>query len=627
MIKNNIFVSSIFYTIKFTFISLRDIIIKSIFERFLLMNTVQYIIKRLEELGVNDFFGFPDDYNTNLIYDIENNQNTHWIGCTNPLNAGYAADGYARIRGYGALVTSFGAGELSAINAIAGAMAENVPIFHISGLPSTDLINNKNLIHHNFQDADYQKCINAYQSVTAAAAFLTRENAKLEIDRLIKTMVREKRPVYAAIPEDIAQTEISDRVISYDWISDKKKLEEVAAKITEKIKKSKNPVILGDVLIKRFDAKIEFKEFVEKTGLPATNFIAGTNVINMDAQNYIGGYFGNNRNPIVKKYLEETDCLIAVGTIYSDINSFGQNLPFNINNHIAIYGNCVYIEGKRYDNVKMSDVLEAVTNMTETANITFNKSSIGIKFSDAGETKLTSSYLFARIQDFIKENDIIFTETGTSLFGSVQMKLPESVDFQIQTLWSSAGWATPAALGASLAKPQSRVLLISGEGAHQQTAIELGNMIRCGIKPVIIIINNKGYAAEQLFSNGLNNKISDVTQINYAKFARVFEGDVWATKVDTAEDFDKALRVTQIMNKLCYIEACIDSDDMPSASKEIIRTLKEKFHTAQNKELTSDNVSGSIDDVILQASEEGMEYETVVHKVFSEESNEEQQNG
>ena len=591
------------------------------------MNTVQYIVKRLEELGVNDFFGFPDDYNTNLIYDIEKNPNTHWVGCTNPLNAGYAADGYARIRGYGALVTSFGAGELSAINSIAGAMAENVPIFHMSGLPSTDLINNKSLVHHNFQDADYQKCINAYQSVTAAAAFLTKENAKLEIDRLLKTMVREKKPVYAAIPEDIAQMEISDRVISYDWISDKKTLEEVAAKIIEKIKKSESPIILGDVLIKRFDAKIEYKEFVEKTGIPTTNFIAGTNIINMDAPNYIGGYFGNNRNPIVKKYLEETDCLIAVGIIYSDINSFGQNLPYDINNHIAIYGNCVYIEGKRYDNVKMPEVLEAVANLAETSNIMFNKSSIGIKNPDIGEAKLTSSYLFARIQDFIKENDIIFSETGTSLFGSVQMKLPESVDFQVQPLWSSTGWATPAILGAALAKPQSRVLLISGEGAHQQTAVEIGNMIRCGIKPVVIIINNKSYAVEQFFSNGSSNNAGDITQINYAKFARVFEGDIWATKVDTAEDFDKALRVTQIMNKLCYIEACVDIADVPTASKEIIHTLKEKFHIVQNHETNTDNVYSSVDDVLLQTSEENMEYETVVHKAFSEESKEEQQNG
>ena len=596
------------------------------------MNTADYIVKRLEELGVNDFFGFPSDYNINLISAIERNPNTKWAGCTNPLNAGYAADGYARIRGYGALVTSYGTGELSVINAIAGSMAENVPVFHIVGLPSTEKIDDKSLIHHNLQDVNYKSFMEASKSVTGAAAFLTKENAKLEIDRLLTTLVRDKKPVYAAIPEDIAQTEISDRVISYDWISDRKTLDDVASKINEKIKKSKKPIILGDALIKRFDAEIEFKEFAEKTGIPVTNFIMGTNLVNMDAPNYIGGYFGEARNPIVKKYLEETDCLISVGAIYSDINSFGQNLPFNINNHIAIYGNHVFIEGKRYNNVKMSEVLEAVTNLAEYKEIEFDKSNVGLKYQDTGEENLTSSSLFSKIQDFIKENDIVFAETGTALLGTAQIKFPESADFQAQTLWSSTGWATPAAFGACLAKPKSRIILVTGEGAHQQTAMEIGNFLRYGVKPIIIVVNNRNYASEQIFTNGLDNKSNEVVQINYAKFARIFEGDVWSTKVTTAEDFDKALRVTQIMNKLCYIEACIDSADIPMLSKELIRELREKIHNNTLPDVNVSNVSNvynSIDDVVLQPSEESCEYETVVHKTFNEDIAEEevQQNG
>ena len=582
------------------------------------MNTADYIVKRLEELGVNDFFGFPDDYNINLIYAVENNPNTRWVGCTNPLNAGYAADGYARIRGYGALVTSYGTGELSAANAVAGSMAENIPIFHIAGLPSTEIINEKTLIHHNFQDTDYKKFMDTAISVTKAAAFITKENAKLEIDRLLTTLVREKKPVYAAIPEDIALAEISDRVVTYDHISDKKTLEEAASKISEKIKKSKKPVILGDVLIKRFDAEIEFREFVEKTGIPVTNFLMGTNLINMEANNFIGGYFGNIRNPIVKKYLEETDCLIAVGPIYSDINAFGQNLPYKINNHIAIYGNYVYIEGKLYDNVKMSEVLETVTNITEEKELEYDKSNVGLKFQDSGVEKLTSSYLFSKIQDFIKENDIIFAETGTSLFGASQIKYPASADFQAQALWSSTGWATPAAFGACLAKPQSRIILITGEGAHQQTAMEIGNFLKYGVKPIIIVINNQNYASEQIFNNGLDNQSNKLIKINYAKFARAFDDDIWSTKVSTAEDFDKALRVTQIMNKLCYIEACIDSFDMPMLSKGLIRELREKVHKNKLPETSTTNTYNSIDDIVLEPSKENCKYETVVHKTFNE---------
>ena len=588
------------------------------------MNTAEYIVKRLEELGVNEFFGFPDDYNINLICAVEKNSNTRWIGCTNPLNAGYAADGYARVRGYGAFITSYGTGELSAINAVAGSMAESIPVFHIAGLPSVDITEKKSLIHHNFQEIDYQRFVSTYKNITEAA-FLTKDNAKLEIDRLLKIMVREKKPVYAAIPEDIALMEISDRVISYDNISDKKILDEVAERITEKIKKSQKPVIIADCLVKRFDARIEFKEFAEKTGIPVTNFLAGTNLINMEAENYIGGYFGDMRNPIVKKYVEETDCPISVGVIYSDINSCGQTLPFDINKHIAIYGNYTYIDGKRYDNVKMPEVLDAVIKLVEKKEVEYNKSAIGIKYQETGDVNITSSYLYSKIQDFVKENDIIFAETGTSLFGAVQMKLSENVDFQAQALWNSTGWATPAALGACLAKPQSRVLLITGEGAHAQTAIEIGTFLRYGVKPIVIVVNNKNYATEQIFSRGINNKINDITQINYAKLARVFEGDIWATKVTTAEDFDKALRVTQIMNKLCYIEACIESSDAPLLAKEVIRSLRDKIHNNNIPETTVNNESINFDDITLEPSEGNFEYETVVHKMFNEDSTEEKE--
>ncbi len=585
------------------------------------MNTAEYIVKRLEELGINEFFGVPGDYNFNLIYAVKNNTRIKWIGCTNELNAGYAADGYARIRGYGALITTYGVGELSAINAIAGSMAENVPVVHLVGLPATEKIDKKNLIHHNFQEVNYQNFINAYKSVTAATAFLSRDNAKLEIDRVLKTLVKEKKPVYIAIPDDIAQMEISDRNAVYEWISDKNNLETAAKKIAEKIAKSKKPVIIGDVLIKRFDARIEYQEFVSKSQIPVSNFLMGTNIIDMDSENYIGGYFGSIRNPIAQKYIEETDCCITVGAIYSDLNTFGQNLPFKINDQIAIYGTFTYIDGKRYDNIKMSDLLNELTTLVEPKNIEFEKPNIGLKPVEDNEEKLNSAYFYQRIQEFIKENDIVFAETGTIPYSVGLMYFPQSCDIQFQALWGSIGWATPAALGASIAKPQSKVILITGEGSHMISAMEIGTMIRYGIKPIVIVINNNGYSTERLLSNNPQDDFNDIAQINYSKFARAFEGDIWATKAATCSDFDKALKVTQIMNKMCYIEVCMDSLDVPNISKELIDALKNK--NGKNFVPTKNTIMSAkeIDNLTLDTQENGFEYETVVHKGITEEEN------
>ena len=575
------------------------------------MNTAEYIVKRLEELGVNDFFGLPGDYNFNIIYEVENNPNTNWIGCTNELNAGYAADGYARIKGYGALITTYGVGELSAINAIAGCMAENIPVVHIVGLPNSKVIENKSLVHHNLQEVNYKNFFEMYKNVTSASAFLTRDNAKLEIDRILKVLVREKKPVYIAIPEDIAEMEISDRFVSYDWISDRDTLETVTNKIAGKINNSARPVIIGDDLIKRFDAEIEYNKFVEKTGIPVSNFLMGKNLVDMDLENYIGGYFGKYRNPIAEKYINETDCCITIGGIYSDLNTFGQNLPFDINKHIAIYGNYTYIDGVKYENIKMPELLEALTKCVERKEIELERPNTGYKLQNAEKEELTTSYIYPRIQEFLKENDIVLTDTGTAPFGVAQVKCPPSVNFELQSLWGSIGWATPASLGASIAKPSSRVVLITGDGAHQISALEIGTMIKLGLKPIIIVINNGGYSTERLLSQNEEAKFNDIADMNYAKFARAFSGDIWATQATTNDDFDKALKVTQIMNKLCYIEACISPDDVPVLVKEFINDIKNKKNSNEQNDFLSNNIT-------LTSSVNGFEYETVVHKTMNE---------
>lgn len=85
-----------------------------------------YLLDRLSELGIEHIFGVPGDYNLAFLDDVIAHENVEWIGNCNELNAAYAADGYARIKGIAALITTFGVGELSAINGIAGSYAENV---------------------------------------------------------------------------------------------------------------------------------------------------------------------------------------------------------------------------------------------------------------------------------------------------------------------------------------------------------------------------------------------------------------------------------------------------------------------------------------------------------------------
>ena len=153
------------------------------------ITVADYLIQELYKLGIKDFYGLPGDYNFEILEAVIKHPQTNWIGCTNELNAGYAADGYARIKGYGALITTYGVGELSAVNAIAGSYAESVPVIKITGIPATKFIKNNTMLHHNFQNPDYKACERIFSNVTSAAASLNAENAKQEIDRILSIFI------------------------------------------------------------------------------------------------------------------------------------------------------------------------------------------------------------------------------------------------------------------------------------------------------------------------------------------------------------------------------------------------------------------------------------------------------
>ena len=114
-----------------------------------------YIFSRLKQIGVDTVFGVPGDFNLAFLDHIDEVPNLRWAGNANELNAAYAADGYSRIKGFAAICTTFGVGELSATNGIAGAYAEHVGLIHIVGSPTISAEHNKLLLHHTMADGKF----------------------------------------------------------------------------------------------------------------------------------------------------------------------------------------------------------------------------------------------------------------------------------------------------------------------------------------------------------------------------------------------------------------------------------------------------------------------------------------
>src|SRR5579863_9315109 len=173
-------------------------------ERKTMKETIgNFLLRRLEEVGIRHIFGVPGDFNLELVQQLENRGRPEWVGNCNELNAAYAADGYARLNGLAALIVTNGVGALSAINGIAGAYSEHVPVICVCGSIPRKAMERGLGMHHTMADGTWDRFMNAYAQVTAAQARLTPGNAVEEIDRLILTAWREKLPVYMELPSDV----------------------------------------------------------------------------------------------------------------------------------------------------------------------------------------------------------------------------------------------------------------------------------------------------------------------------------------------------------------------------------------------------------------------------------------
>ena len=532
-----------------------------------------YLVQELSKLGIRNFFGLPGDFCFNLIDAVENNSETKWIGCTNELNAGCAADGYARLNGYGALITTYNVGELSAMNAIGGCMSENVPVIHIVGSPKTKFIKSNTILHHNFCEPDYYASFKAYGNFTEAAAFLTENNAKEEIDRVISVLMKTRKPVYVSVPVDIAELEIDNEPTNRMPLSDEKNLHEAVEHAVKLIEKSVSPVIIGDFLIERFVCKNEFAQFVESCGIPVTTFLMGKGIIDETSRYFIGTYLGSMENTDVYFQVNNSDCAICVGTVFGDFNTLKFDININPKYFIEILGNVTTIENQVYENVMMKDVLTGISSRIAKRDMKIVKSVPDIPDEDIKKQELTFNFILKKVQEFIKEDDCIFTDTGILNFFPPMLDLPKNARWYNQLLWASIGWATPALFGAMMANPDKRMILLTGEGAHQLTFQAVSNMFFHDLKPIIFVLNNSGYTIERVLSKNPEDPYNNIIPWDYTELIKAYGKDVFTAKIRTNQELSDVMEflAEEQKNKFCYVELFTEKMELPYLMKKIYR--------------------------------------------------------
>ena len=317
----------------------------------------EYLIRRLQDYGIRDVFGIPGDYILSFYHMLDNSP-INVVGCTREDCAGFAADAYARVNGLGAVCVTYTVGGLSLCNSIAGAYAEKSPVVVIAGSPGMRERINNPLLHHKVKD--FRTQAEVFEKICTAGTELTEPSTAFrEIDRVLDAAARTKRPVYIELPRDMVDV-VPD--VPYPFrptepVSDPDSLAEAVAEAVEWINRCQRAVIVAGVEIHRFGLQDDFVALAEGSQIPFAATLLGKSVISELHPLYVGLYEGAMGRAEVTQFVEESDCVILLGTFMTDLNLGIFTANLNPANCIYATSEQLRIRHHHFQNVQLADFI------------------------------------------------------------------------------------------------------------------------------------------------------------------------------------------------------------------------------------------------------------------------------
>ena len=511
------------------------------------MTISDYLLTRLHELGVEHIFGIPGDFILPFFQAMVNSEVNHIAAC-NELNAGYAADGYARLKGLGVAAVTYGPGSFSIVNAVAGAYAESVPLLVISGGPSTEAYQSQPVLHHTLPQK-YDASLKIFEQITAYATLLDDpEQAPAKIDQALRICLARNKPVFLEIPVDV-QTRPCSAPAAFQPVAAPLDQAAVAAAVSDilvRVQNSKRSVVIPGHEVHREGLQDKVLALLEKTGLAtASMFIGKADFLEQHPQ-CIGAYQGAGSLAEVSAYVEAADTVLFLGVVLSDFNLGGFTAELSTEQVVVALDQQVTTAAGTYRDVPLANLIDGLiealpTGGTDnTAPLQLFRHKAETPYEPVPNAPMTNQRFYDRLAHFIRPGDIVAADAGCAI-NVTYMQLPRGVTYLASCYWASIGMGFAAAFGACIAaEPGQRVIALVGDGSFQMTAQELSSMARYDCPAIVFVVNNKGYTAERLIHDGPFNDIADW---RYHQLAAAFGGT--GLDVHTEGDLEVALEQAQ----------------------------------------------------------------------------------
>ncbi|MEW6306935.1 MAG: thiamine pyrophosphate-binding protein [Verrucomicrobiota bacterium] len=535
----------------------------------------EYLIQRLHAHGVRDIFGIPGDYVLGF-YDLLQKSSLRVINTCDEQGAGFAADAYARVRGLGAVCVTYCVGGLKVANPVAGAFAEKSPVVVISGAPGMKERDKNPLLHHKVREFDTQKKV--FEQFTVASTVLgDPQSAFQEIDRVLHAALRYKRPVYIELPRDIAPLAGDPRHRPRDVheTSNAQTLKAALAEAVEVINRARKPVILADVEVHRFGLQETLMRLVRKTNIPVAATLLGKSVIGEHHPFYLGVYEGAMGRDDVRRHVESSDCVIMLGAFMTDINLGVYTARLDPARSIYATSEKLSIGYHTYEEVRFKDFMRGLAGAKwrRRAMVHVARPKMAALHLQNGD-RLTVERLFRHLNAFLRDDTIVVVDVGDAMFGAADLLIHHRTEFLGPAYYASMGFAVPAGIGAQIANPKLRPLVLVGDGAFQMTGMELSTAVRYGLNPIVVVLNNRGYGTERHMQDGPYN---DVLPWSYHRLPDLL-GAGRSYIVENETQLDHALRDAACYTRgFCLLDVRLDPLDRSPALERLAKRLAQRL--------------------------------------------------
>jgi len=511
-----------------------------------------YLLTRLTQLGVDTVFGVPGDFLLGFLSNIVHSSKLRFVGTCNELNASYAADGYARVKGIGVCAATYGAGELSLVNGVAGSFAENIPVLVLVGAPSTTIVQQNKLIHHRIGSFDAPRKM--FEQITTFSAMIKDgASAPAIIDQAIMHLLKYRRPVYLSIHSDIfiKECKVPDDSLNLSnpldtcgfWKSTEDTLRDVVSDLQKRISEAKHPVVILDAQIKAFRLEDRIRKFIENSGLYYASTVMGKCIVDETNEKFLGIYCGENGNIRARTIIEEiSDFVLWIGPAMTDYNTGGYTTNIKSSKLALVEMSSTQIQNHHYKDIFIGHVIEQLSQKF-TSKLEFpelkehhkrlfqQETSLQLRVSkkepEIPEETIPHSFFFDRIVKLVPKHSTFIVDTGSAMFSFMNRQFPSDCIYLSQMFYASIGYSIGASLGAALADPSRKLILVIGDGSFQQTFQDISTMLKENISAAIFVVNNNGYTIERTIHDDVYN---DIPNWKYSETLHYLGGDTPSKK-------------------------------------------------------------------------------------------------